>query len=306
MWKPVTEDSSACFRDYDAVKRNQSKTCKREKWHCHTQESASWWNGKSSARNTRRKFAEAILEKLEEISQSQCNVMRRLGDIETKSWHCEWDQADRVEMYKAEEPTAVQGTTWYFELPKFQYVEKIVEVPKVVIVEKIVEQNIEVVRKHCDTKDNEDQAPKSEAAENTCAAEASTTVERRDCGADDDLCTAIDETSAKIQAELCKAQAIRTVRRDSADDDDNASYASPQAEEADDDEYQQTSNSQSDTDITMGEKVAELYDAVKQLHDKMSKYEEKEAQNTKDAENEEDMSGPSQGNTLLDTSGPAI
>ena len=38
----------------------------------------------------------------------------------------------------------------------------------------------------------------------------------------------------------------------------------------------------------------------------MSKYEEKEAQNTKDAENEEDMSGPSQGNTLLDTSGSAI
>ena len=79
------------------------------------------------------------MEKLEEIASIQWNVQNRLAEIESKSWNSEWGYDATFLDCVTQEPVAMPGTTWYYDIPRIEFIEKVVEVPKVVFVDKVVE-----------------------------------------------------------------------------------------------------------------------------------------------------------------------
>lgn len=112
------------------------------RWSYHNQgwTSCDEWSGKSWRRKQRRSFAEAILEGLRRLEDAQMMILQRLDKVETvNEQQCEALANMGDQTWYPPTPAAVQGTTWYCEVPQFQMVEKIIEIPSIRYVEKIVD-----------------------------------------------------------------------------------------------------------------------------------------------------------------------
>eukprot|EP00746_Dinoflagellata_sp_MGD_P015423 gnl/MRDRNA2_/MRDRNA2_134280_c0_seq1.p1 gnl/MRDRNA2_/MRDRNA2_134280_c0~~gnl/MRDRNA2_/MRDRNA2_134280_c0_seq1.p1 ORF type:complete len:347 (-),score=71.32 gnl/MRDRNA2_/MRDRNA2_134280_c0_seq1:391-1377(-) len=111
--------------------------------------SRSGWTEKSRQRRERRCFVQAVLDSLMRLEEKQSQVLQRLDKVEVayakhgvgtdERWEQPWQSAETVEYLNLNWFTHIPGTTHYIEVPKFEYIEKVVEIPTLVYRERPVE-----------------------------------------------------------------------------------------------------------------------------------------------------------------------
>ena len=102
------------------------------------------WKSQATQRSERRKFAEVIIDKLESIASNQCAVMERISNLEHEVQHAIRRSDVSVQHSIPSEPIVTHGTTWYVEIPRFEYVERVIEVPRVKFMETVLQQTFDV------------------------------------------------------------------------------------------------------------------------------------------------------------------